>query len=595
MRRSTKIIAGILGSLCISAGLARGDAKLDTTDIGPAGNTVGVSISPHHLHTAVLVTKGSRYAVQVDGVEGPRIDNLDWTGGAVFNATSGANWIGQIPVLFSDDGNHWVYCYQSGDDTVIILDGKEIARGPMQPQLAMPLTFSIGGKHFAYGYDNTIFMDGQAGPKSRYMPQLVFSPDGSRYAYTGTQPGGNAQWAVVDGKQVNYFGEIKQFSALNHLLAIERDSASNASILVMDGKPALKAAGIGQIWMSPDGKQIAMEITPTANSKPVLTVDGKVVPGTEGAGVSNVYFSPDGKRYAAHCSTTNTHFMIIDGKKGETYQSIPEQVAADNPQQVQWAYPMKTGPLPTVPAFTADSSKFVYTGISGNRPYLVVEDSEYDDYTGSALGLQPVLSPVGGHVGFIGQANNNNQAVVIDSKAQVIGKSGTGSYDSGLSFSPDGEHNAFLSGYTLYVDGQPMPGRVGNQQYVFSPDGKHIAYLAEGRMVIDGKIIGDPAVNQRPSNPIFSPDGQHFYWINTRSLAGSKDTQELYLDGKIVTHFDDIGLGHGPAFNYEITKDGVLTFITRTDGALKKFVVTPAADVNLTTVLATAPMMKSQP
>ena len=74
-----------------------------------------------------------------------------------------------------------------------------------------------------------------------------------------------------------------------------------------------------------------MIITPQPGAQSFLTVDGKVVPGTQGGRVEKVYFSPDGKHYAALCDMkTGAKFMIIDGKKGDEYPAIAQQVANDS-------------------------------------------------------------------------------------------------------------------------------------------------------------------------------------------------------------------------------------------------------------------------
>jgi hypothetical protein len=161
---------------------------------------------------------------------------------------------------------------------------------------------------------------------------------------------------------------------------------------------------------------------------------------------------------------------------------------------------------------------------------------------------------------------------------------------AGLSFSPDGSHYGVLVGQgitTLYVDGKPIPGNISGQQYLFSPNGKHVLYVTiNSMMAMDGKIIATDPPNQNASFPFFSPDSQHVYWIRTGRIANTTDAQELVVDGKAATHFNDIGFGHGPAFNREITPNGVLTFITRTEGNLTRFVVTP--DSNLDAMLATS-------
>jgi hypothetical protein len=105
-------------------------------------------------------------------------------------------------------------------------------------------------------------------------------------------------------------------------------------------------------------------------------------------------------------------------------------------------------------------------------------------------------------------------------------------------------------------------------------------------LAMDGKIIQTDPPIQSASFPFFAPDSKHVYWIRTGRIANSKDTQELVVDGKAATHFDDIAFGHGPVFYHTMTPDGVLTFITRTEGNLTQFVVTP--DSNIDAMLASA-------
>src|ERR1700683_657861 len=262
MRRLEGVVLGICGIVCLSASLALGDPRLDQTDISVNGNAVGFNAGPHVKHYLVLVAKGSKLVLYIDGQPGPNFEKMDWTGGAGFN--SNGNWVGTIPVLFTPDGEQYTYCYKDGTQMVIDLNGKEFARinSPQAGSLQMPLTFSENGKYLAWAQDNTIYVNGKPGPQGRYLPQVMFSPDGSRYAYTGTVVGGKDNWAVVDGQQVKYFGDINQFSTNNHLLRVYCDDDSNWSLLVMDGKPVFKAYAIRNIWTSPDGKQIGFLIQP---------------------------------------------------------------------------------------------------------------------------------------------------------------------------------------------------------------------------------------------------------------------------------------------------------------------------------------------
>jgi hypothetical protein len=587
MRPLAGLVVGICGLVCLSATIVRGDPKVDATDISVNGNAVGFNVGAHVKHYLVLVAKGSRYVLYIDGQPGPKIESMQWTGGTDFN--SSGIWVGQIPVLFTPDGEHYTYCYKDGAQTVINLDGQEYAR--ITGTLQMPLTFSKNGKYLAWAQDNTIFINGKPGPQGRYLPQVMFSPDGSHYAYTGTVVGGNDQWAFVDGRQVQYFGEINQYSATNHLLTTYHDPASNASLFVMDGKPVFKAYAIRNVWTSPEGKQIAFEIQPDAtSSKTIVNVDGKPVP--DAANVTAIYFSPDGKRYALDCTVNGGgNFMVIDGKKQDTYQSVPIAISCDSMTNYEWAHVLgeiEAGQsAPKTPAFTGDSSKFVYMATANGKNFLMTEDGEYDDYNITYQKL--AVASAGGHYGFIGRNHAQKEAVVIDGNpvfTTQLNHTFGGSDIQDLTFSPDGAHYAFIGedGY-LYEDGKQLPGGISLQHYVFSPDGNHLAYATyRAGMAIDGKIIGNPGPGHSVLLPLWSQDGEHFYFVTTGTTPDSKDTHQLYCDGKLVAHFMDVNTAAD--FNYDLSPQGVLTFIARTDGTLTKFVITP--DSNLDAVMATA-------
>jgi Tol biopolymer transport system component len=565
---------------------------VDATDISVDGNAVGYNAGPSLKHYLVLVAKGSHLVLYIDGQPGPKFDTMIWTGGTPFN--SNGNWAGIIPALFTPDGEHFAYCYKDGTQTVIDLDGKEFARIPNTESggLQMPLTFSKNGKYLAWAQDNTIYINGKPGPQGRYLPQLIFSPDGSRYAYTGTVVGGKDLWAVVDGQQVKYFGDINQFSPNNHLISVYHDDASNTSILVIDGKPILRTFAIRNVWTSPDGKQIGFLIQPDqASGKTIVNIDGKNVPDAEGAYIAGIYWSPDGKRYALDCNANGGgNFMIIDGKKQDTYANIPQLLNLDQ-GNFSWAIGLgqieATKALPHTPAFTADSSKFVYLATSNGKNFLMTEDGEYDDYTITYQKL--VVASAGSHYGFVGTNHANKEAIVIDGKPAFTTQlaSATGQHAiQDFIFSPDGSHYAFLGedGY-LYEDGKKFPGGLSGQNFVFSPDGNHLAYVSyRSGMAIDGKIIADPGPGHSVMMPIWSQNGQHFYFITTGTTPNSKDTHQLYCDGKLVTHFMDVNTAGD--FVYGISPQGVLTFITRTDGTLTKFVITPDSDIDA--ILATA-------
>jgi hypothetical protein len=588
----------------MAASVASAQTTVDEQPLGPDGDVVGASVSPHGNHVAVLVVKGSRYAVVIDGVEGPKIEALFQ--GIYLNAyQAGSSWQGKIPVLFSDDGSHSAYIAKMGNEFVVFEDGKESSRAPLGGNglTTVPLEFSAGGKHLIYmevaptgGYQ--VVVDGTPGPVTGIPMPLVVSPDGEHYAYTGFEHAslgnGIPNWAVVDGRKVNFIGDQLQYTARNVL--VSRISADGNSILVLNGKPAIKANVISPLWISDDGMEVGMVITPNPQTPSFLTVNGKVVPGTQGVGVSNVYFSPDGKRYAALCNNRSggTSFMIIDGKKGEEYQTIPQQLPWNN--ALHWQFgTADTTTLPqamrrTVPGFTADSSKFVYVAQQGGRCFMNVEDNESSGFQQFPM-YEPTLSATGNRIGWIGVAPNNVQHIILDDKDITLSPSSSTKQLSCLMFSPGHEHYAYIEGQSVALDGVNQPGVIDGANYVFSPDGNHLGYFAhvsnQPCFVVDGKVVatGLNAV----TNAFFSPDSQHIVWLSRGAIPGSRDSHKLFVDGKQVTHYGDTDSFLSPIF--EFGTDGALTFVARTDDNLRRFRVTMPSS-NLSALLAASPAAK---
>ena len=471
---------------------------------------------------------------------------------------------------------HISYIGKVGDEFVVFEDGKELCRGPFVPNgmsnMTLPLEFSPGGKHlFFMNWDGGKFhvvVDGKPGPGTEISQPLFISPDGEHYAYGGftnnSLGNGIPNWDVVDGRQVNYIGEIENYTARNVL--ISRMSADGATVLVLNGRPSIKAYSINPTWISPDGAQIAMMLTPASGQPPVFTVNGKIIPAAQGLSVGYVYFGPDGKRWAALCSAaTGFKCMILDGKKGESYQDISHvSNSTENYQRWNWIHG-KNPDSPsdveiTVPGFTADSSKFVYVASQGAWQFMVVDEDESNGFTGQ-LPLQPILSAVGHRIGVIGIAPNGKQHVIIDGQEKEYGlPNGAGGIPGRcfcLTFTDDGNHYAMINGPHLVVDGAALGGTNPGMQYLFSPDNKHVAYKGTdggvNRLFLDGKIIdGSPSVGQI-NRIFFSADSQHIFTLKRFNMQpmGTKDSVQLSVDGKPATHYSDSAQSGGNPCNFE--------------------------------------------
>ena len=589
----------------MGAGVLFADDRVAQDILGPDGDSVGCSISLHGQHVAVLAVAGSHFQIHLDGTPGPKIDGLLTTPSASSLFRAPDYWGGQVPVIFSDDGAHCAYMAKVSEEYVVMLDGKELVRAPLKQNMtySLPLTFSSGGKHLFYGDQDekgqyVVIVDGKPGPAMKNLPNVVFSPNGAHYAYVGEYSrNGQGVWSVADGRQVNFFGDQLQYTARNILLS--KLGLGGTNVFLLNGKPEIKAARFDPMWISTDGAQIAMVITPYQGAQTFLTVNGKTVPGTEGLQIVKVYFSPNGKRYAALCVLkSGSKFMIVDGKKQSEYQEIPPDIPpGSNLNHWRWV----TGNFnlaaadaqPPVPGFTADSSSFVYVAKGGARQFLVVDDNESRGFDGQ-ISLEPVLSTIGNRVGVIALAPDKNQHTIVDGKDTSYGPLYVPNPQrlAQLTFSPAGAHCAFVQGQSLVVDNVPQPGAIYGDNYTFSPDDAHFAYYATVNnnpcIVVDGKVISD-----KPSMVnylFFSTNGKHVCWTSTQNLQGqgTKDTRLLYVDGKPTTHFEFPI--NGSSVIYEFADDA-LTFVALTDGKIRRFHVKP--ETTLAAALATAPTPKA--
>lgn len=134
---------------CLSAGTLLADDQVVQDVLGPDGESLGCSISPHGQHVAVLAAAGSHFQIHIDGAAGPKIDGLLTSPAASSLFRAPDYWGGQVPIIFSDDGAHSAYMAKVSEEYIVVLDGKELSRAPLKQNLTytLPLTFSSGGKH----------------------------------------------------------------------------------------------------------------------------------------------------------------------------------------------------------------------------------------------------------------------------------------------------------------------------------------------------------------------------------------------------------------------------------------------------------------
>ena len=561
--------------------------KIEETVLAPVQQGAHFSISPRGVHAAATGSSGSRQVVIYEGVEGPKFDEIFGQG--------------RSQVVFSPDGKRYAYCARSGNEFVVMVDGKELARssesqgGRFDGNLCA-LGFTSNSKHVYYttgnvtpasGYRYSRFVfDGKPGPPnedSRGIPFPALSPDGEHFAYIWNDPAKQKPWAlIVDGKPAGYQGSNPQWSADSQHLFTQIQfpmgpGRGMGTEVLLDGKPIMRAQGV-QLFIPPVGDMVIAQVSAPIPSHVVfLTVRGKKIPGSDtdgqAGGIDQIVFSADGKHFAAKYRTsTNTQYVMVDGKKGLEYQFVDKL------------------------SFTADSTKVVYQASNGGKSFVIVGDQESDGAPGL---MEPVIAPAGNRVGSF--HGGSAPQLFMDGKTTRI----DGRAIEKLSFSPDGAHYAYLAydagmGRRLVLDGIPQPAsNLGpsnapvDGKYVFSSDGKHIAHFAlpptptgdgERGLFLDGKYVplGQGLIC---SQLTFTPDGRHLFWLQQ---VPSQNRIRVFADGKpIAETYQANNLAVMPGWS-DFSPEGTFSFLGQDDTSLKRISITPSPETSLETLLTRA-------
>ncbi len=558
--------------------------KIEEQIVGPAKQGNAYVLSPKGEHLATVTQKGSRMVVVIDGVEGPKFDEI--------TNIEGVNQ----PVLFSPDGARSAYVGRSGDDYVLMVDGKEAmkAGNARETQGANPvssLTFTSNGKHLWFlqrvqkpgggGSTQAVVWDEAQEIPGGTTP--IVSPDGDHHAYVAVNPNdSNQQSVVLDGKPAGYTGQNPQFSGDGkHLFVrtyVKTDKGNGQALQVLvDGKPFLKAQE-ATIFPAPVGEGVVSVVHRSGanGSETFLVIAGKKIDGTECAAIDRVTFSPDGKRYAAECrSAAGATFVVVDGKKGQQYQNVSNV------------------------AFSPDSSLCAYTANLNGKTFVVVDDDESDGY----LTAQSVIFGGGGkRTAYLGQSEPNAKVLVIDgtpSPTKAVNF-------SEVQFSDDGARCAWLmpsnNALHLVIDGKENADMNVRQfqcipngpqmSIVMSRDGKHVAAFAAGAtgtagndpklgLWLDGVLVqATPNLTQ----PTFTPDGKHLFWLTIDQRANQ---QQIFADGVACAQFTG-GFLVPSGRTWEMGEDGALTVVVQDGEKMRRLRITPTSNASVETLVASA-------
>jgi len=610
----TSILAISGGALCAPA-TSLAAPRVEEKVVGPLSPGASYGISPRGVRLATITAQGSRQVVVIDGESSPPYDQVLGTDGAsYYGASSGLANPGLFPVAFSPDGARYAYVARLGPEYLVILDGKEIARGPINNRAKLfgyfPLAFSAKGKHLVWmiGAEDfssyTLMIDGKPGPKLGVNAiEIAFSDDESRHAYVSKSPADRqTDILVVDGKVASYFGRNPQFLSESNALVTLAQTPAKMQVLI-DGKSVFESGSISSVRLPPTGRKLAVIATATASASAGLQgaqlyLDGKAVPGT--AGAQRIYRSPDGKRTAVLCRTAaNSVFLVLDGKKGPEYSGIDESVHA--------------------PFFSDDSATFTYLAYNAGRAFVVVNGVESPGY--QSVANKPVSSPRGSRVGYLATEGPGVQSLVVDGKAFSTPQ---GAFENGGPvFSESGTRYGFAvtkpagagsRSSTLFIDGSEVtdleiqgrvvPGRWTTQNespmFLLSNDGQHYVVSAfrrsnrnERGLYLNGERLGDPGFRTSFTRVAFSRDSKHLTWVSEESPApGAKNEFALYLDGERLFRFDresqmSQAFTSSP-LTWEMADDGVVQLLAVKPEGIVRHRVTPDPNVSLTTVVTRA-------
>jgi len=320
----------------------------------------------------------------VDGIEGQKFDEV-------------------YKIVFSQDGGRYTYMADKGDGVAVVVDGKE--EGPYESTTGDPI-ISSAGQHVLYTIakkgTNYVVVDGDVQEQMGYNPTV--SPDGSRWAYSRSATyAGDPCYIVLDGDVMD-LGKDNRVSQM----VFSPDGGRFAYDLVPGGGAygdhvvtaddvqgkQYPFPGVGKIVFSFDGSRTAYWAKAQGEGF-VMVQDG--VEGKTYDEISDPIFSPDGSHLAYTAKDKDGKFAVLDGEEGARYVDV-------------WGLTFNAdGRLAYVARDSREGKdvRMVVVDEKEDRPYL------YDWYS-QGIRSGPVLSPDGKHIAYIANDGGRAEYVAID-------------------------------------------------------------------------------------------------------------------------------------------------------------------------------------
>ncbi len=224
------------------------------------------------------------------------------------------NALGAGGPAFTSDSAHVAFCFRLHNKWAISVDGEE---GPHFDAIGVGPVMSPTGQRIAYTaktIDSWVaVIDGDESRRYDAIAgdSLKFSEDGSRFAYSAIVGGGAL--VVADGKENELFGAIGNrtitFSRDGRRLAYAAKRGANWTV-VADGTTHGSYGDVAEqgLIFSPDGKRLAF--AGKVGDQWSAVVDWHA--GPQYGGVSSVSFSPDGKHLVYVATKYGGCFLVAD-------------------------------------------------------------------------------------------------------------------------------------------------------------------------------------------------------------------------------------------------------------------------------------------
>jgi Tol biopolymer transport system component len=493
-----------------------------------------LAFSPDGQHLGFAARRNNNWLVVVDGVPGAKFDDV---GGMEvtyhrkttvngFSRLTDDVFAGSSCPVFSPDGQHFLY---------------------------------LASRHEGTGMHYTVVFDGKPGLEFDRFFGANFSPDGHHVAYVGTT--GNLGKVVYDGvAEIPTDGDGLLFSLNGSRYAyVTGKYGSSSHTVVVDGKPGPEFYLIRDLNFSPDGRHFVYTALSASGPKQLI-LDGTALPPMNGYRANYVTFSNDGKHIDYVAENGRDDAFIVDGKLALTFPPSTLQIVSPDGRRIAYAARAQgnqmhvildgaTGPMVNyidqyTAKFSDDSRHFAYVARNKNRQVQVVVDGAAGPAFVFIAKNHPLFSPNGEHFAYAGRLGKNWQ-VVVD------GKPGPELQDidlDSIQFSPDGQRllYAALIGQQQIVVSNTTPGpyfdEIRKGSLAFSPDGNHFAYVAKDgnnkwHAIFDG-TMGPAFDSIGEKNVLFSSDSRHWAYV-----AQKDGLETLKIDGISGPQFSSIEVG----------------------------------------------------